>query len=160
VTTPEPADPSLEAHATTIRVVNGSAEMHARVGSCTGPEEIGIRPAAVQVEPPVPTCRRIDCSTLSSGEALARENECTGVACAPLRVDLAPGAADADYAWDGVYRTLSERNCYTPTIFEPGTPMLAHVCFGRPDGDYDLLDVTCSDHPFAYGTPLLEIELE
>jgi hypothetical protein len=38
--------------------------------------------------------------------------------------------------------------------------MLAHVCFGKPAGDYDLRDVTCSDYPFAYGTPLLEIELE
>jgi len=154
-------EPSLEALGTAIHVVNGSAEMRARLSPCSGePYGVGIRPASLDAESPAPTCSRIQCSSLSANETLAPSTECAAAACAPGRVDLAPGAADTDSQWDGVYLTLTERNCYEPTMFEPGTPMLAHVCFGTPANFSDLLDVSCTDHPFEYGAPSLEIELE
>ena len=152
---------SLEPLVTAIRVVNFSAEVRSRYTPCTGSYTIGIRPAAVDSTPRSPTCTPIDCATLNPGEVLTPVIECSAVACAPSRLDLPPGAADADFDWDGRYLTLTKRNCYDPTTFEPGTPMLAHVCFGKPAaGDYDVQGYTCTDHPFAYGAALLEIELQ
>lgn len=156
----EPAP--FEPHATVVRLVNGAAETRSRVSACAGPRDIvGIRPAAIATEPPTPTCARVDCDTTRDNEVLAPENQCSGPACAPLRVDRVPGAVDVDYEWDGVYWTLTERNCYDATTPESGTPMLVRACFGRPAaGDFDVQDVTCTDFPFVYGVPFVEVVLQ
>jgi hypothetical protein len=155
----EPDAPRLEARPTVIHVINGSLEMRSRYALSDA--IAAIRPAAVDHEPAVPTCDRIDCATLSSGETLAPETQCARTLIAPARVDLEPGAAAPDYQWNGAYPKLTSRNCYITTTFEPGTPMLANVCFGIPGpGPYDAQDFRCTQHPFAYGEPLLEIELE
>lgn len=151
----------IEPRGTTIRVVNRTDGMRSRYSPCTGSYTIGIRPAAVEPLLRPPTCSKVECASLNAGEVVTPESECSAAACAPARVDLAPGMADVDYPWDGVYLELTERNCYVPTRLEPGTPMLARVCFGVPAaGDYDVLDHSCEDYPFAYGTSVLEVELQ
>jgi len=150
----------LEARPTVFHVVNGSPEIRSRYTLSADEGDVAIRPAAVDQEPATPTCYRIDCATLSSGETLEPETQCASTLIAPLRVDIEPGAADANYQWNGAYSTLMPRNCYTDMTFEPGTPMLATVCFGKPAGFADVLETKCTEHPFAYGQPLLEIELE
>jgi hypothetical protein len=151
----------VQPQATVIRLINGSSETRSRLSPCSGPRDILVRPAAIGSEPPVPTCSQVDCADTSEDEVLAPATECSALACAPGRVDLVPGAADADYEWDGVYWALTERNCYDATTPESGAPMLARVCFGRPAaGDYDLQDVTCTDFPFVYGVPVVEVELQ
>jgi hypothetical protein len=158
----EHADRSrFEPRATSIRVLNGTDEVRSRYSPCYGSYSIGIRPAAVDSIPRQPTCSKVDCATLADGEILAPTAECAVPACGNGRVDLAPGAADVDFDWDGTYLTLTPRNCYEPTTFEPGAPMLARVCFGKPAaGDYDVQDYTCTDYSFAYGAPMLEVELQ
>jgi hypothetical protein len=152
---------SFERRATAIRVVNASAEVRSRYTSCSGAYALGIRPAAVDAPSRQPTCSKIDCTTLDPDEILTPMTECSAPACADGRLDLAPGEADAEYDWDGVFLTLTERNCYDSTTFEAGTPMLARVCFGKPGAsDYDMQDYTCTEYPFAYGAPVLEVELQ
>lgn len=157
----DPEGSRLEPLATAIRVLNGSDEMRSRYSPCAGTYTIGIRPAAVESVPRQPTCSKIDCAALPDGEVLMPAAECAVPACQSARVDLPPGGADLDFHWDGTYLALTQRNCYEPTTFEPGTPMLARVCFGKPAaGDFDVQEYTCTDHPFAYGAPMLEVELE
>lgn len=151
----------FEPRATAIRVLNGSEEARSRYTPCYGSYTIAVRPAAIDSTPRQPTCSKVDCATLGPGEVLTPTAECAVPSCADGRVDLAPGAADVEFNWDGTYLTLTQRNCYDPTTFEPGTPMLARVCFGRPAaGAYDVQDYTCTDHSFAYGAPMLEVELQ
>jgi hypothetical protein len=153
---------SVEPHGTTIRVVNASAEVRSRYVPCGGqPYSLGIWPTAVDGNPKSPTCRPIDCATLEPDEILMPDTECPLLSCGDGRLDLAPGAADADYHWNGIYLTLTERNCYDQTTFELGTPMLVRICFGKPpEGNNDVRDSTCGDYPFAYGAPLLEVGLQ
>lgn len=151
----------FEAQSTAIRVLNGSDEVRSRYSPCYGSYTIEIRPAAVDSLPRQPTCSKVDCATLADGEIVTPTTECAVPACGDARVDLAPGAADVDFIWDGTYLTLTQRNCYDPTTFEAGTPMVARVCFGKPAaGDYDVQDYTCTDYSFAYGVPMLEVELQ
>lgn len=152
---------ALEFRMTAVRVVNRSSEVRSRYASCTGPSyTIGVRPAGTDLPSLSPTCTKSDCAAVPAGETLRPDTECSVLTCAPQRIDLAPGAADVDFNWDGIYLTLTQRNCYEPTAFEPGTPMLAHICFGRPAaGDYDIQDYNCSDYSFAYGVPVLDVEL-
>jgi hypothetical protein len=81
--------------------------------------------------------------------------------CAASRVDLAPGASDVPYVWDGALTERNtERNCSYERSVEPGTPMFAHFCFGVPNGDFEIVDYSCKEYPFNYGDARVEIALE
>jgi hypothetical protein len=156
-----PDEPTLEPQGTRLRVLNASAEVRSRYVPC-GIDlsyTIAVRPASLTSAPLQNTCTRVDCSTVPAGETVPPSLECTAPACAPGRIDVAPGTRDEEYDWDGVYMALTQRNCFRPTTFDAGTPMLATVCYGAASGDYEVQDFRCTEHPFAYGQASLEIEL-
>jgi len=155
------AEPVFEAMPTSIRVINRSDHVLSRYKAAAVETMLDIRPQSVSEIAPMPTCSRVDCASLGPGEVVTPQSVCSAVTIAPLRHDLSPGDSDEYMSWDGVFWSLTERNCYEPQSFEPGTPMLAHVCFGEPGpGPADVTALSCEDLLFAYGQPLVETEFE
>lgn len=152
---------SLEPMPTTIRVINRSDRVRSRHTPCAGTYEIGVRPATLDRLPTLPTCNQVECASLGPSEVVPAESICAVPACEDGRVDVEPGGADADVTWDGVFWSLTERNCYVAQTFDIGTAMLASVCFGVPgESPWDITSLGCEDRPFEYGQSLVTIELE
>ncbi len=165
--TPERSEEGVDARGadpleTLIRVSNGSAGVRSRYSSCSGsPYQIGVRPASAETVASPPTCSPIDCATLAPNANVPVDSECAAPACADIRIDFDPGTSDQDYVWEGVYASLTERNCYDSRVMPRGTPMLARICFGEPGDDlYSMKNFECEDHPFDYGDAVLDIALQ
>jgi hypothetical protein len=153
---PEP--PLPDPQPTIIRLTNMTDHVVGRDQPCTGTYTIGVLRDGDEPPPRLPTCAPVACESIAADETVAPEAECVLPSCADGIVRIVPGASD-DYVWDGVYRQLTERNCWQRTAVLPGAPMTAFVCVGPiAESGWELEPGSCFKHSFAYGDELTVVE--
>lgn len=152
-------DPGFPVRETVIRVINESDGVLSRSQPCAGAYQIGIRPRDVARVLSPTSCPAVSCDSLGPSETV-EPSDCAVAGCGGGRVDIAPGEADVDYRWDGIYAEPTERNCFEPVPLDVGDVMLASICFGRPGADpYAIEALACVSHEFDYGIELFELGL-
>jgi hypothetical protein len=152
-------DPDFAGRETVIRVINESDRVLSRSQPCASAYQIAIRPRDVARVLPPTSCPAVSCDSIGPSETVG-PSDCAVPGCAGGRVDIAPGASDADYRWDGIYAEPTERNCFEPVALDVGDVMLASICFGRPGADpFAIEDLACGSYEFEYGIELFELGL-
>jgi hypothetical protein len=150
-------DPGFPVRETVIRVINQSDRVLSRSQPCASDYQIAIRPRDFARVLPPTSCPAVSCDSIGPSETV-EPSSCAVPGCAGGRVDIAPGSADVDYRWDGIYAEPTERNCFEPIPLDVGDVMLASICFGRPGAErFAIEDLACGSYEFDYGIEVFEL---